>query len=308
MSSDLSSAGPKCSGCERAFAAARHCHCPVYAQHRTAVCQTSQHTVKSHPLHSAVAGALASGVGVLTVTPLEVVKVQLQTGSRSVRGTVSKLIATKGVSALWAGLVPTLALVLPMSALYQSAYVAGRDSLAGSFEDPDTAQAVAPVGAAFVSRATCTVLSAPLELVRTNIQSSAAAPGAGRGAFGIIKDITAQHGVRGLYRGLGATLMRDIPSTVAYWGMFEYLSRKDMTSWATRFFTPAADAADATDGQPVHTTPSAADKGIVRRVLAAAPASICAACCSALAVTPADVVVRCRAGESLVHPRGVSHV
>ena len=130
------------------------------------------------------------------------------------------LARTEGLRSLWSGLSPALVMAVPSTALYFTAYEELRGLLTGVLGD-HTATGNVPVAAllagATARTAAATVIS-PLELVRTKMQSRSSSHGI---VSAIRADVAEQGGVRGLWRGLGPTLWRDVPFSAMYWGGYE---------------------------------------------------------------------------------------
>lgn len=84
--------------------------------------------------------------------------------------------------------------------------------------------AVVPLTAGMLARATITSLMSPLELVRTNLQSTPPSPDNPHTLRSVLTSIgtsTRDHGLRYLWRGLGPTLWRDVPFSGLYWAGYE---------------------------------------------------------------------------------------
>jgi len=135
-------------------------------------------------------------------------------------GTMLHLARTEGLRSLWSGLSPALVMAVPSTALYFTAYEELRGVLTGVMGD-HTATGNVPVAAllagASARTAAATVIS-PLELMRTKMQSRASPHGI---VSGIVADMAENGGARGLWRGLGPTLWRDVPFSAMYWGGYE---------------------------------------------------------------------------------------
>jgi solute carrier family 25 protein 39/40 len=81
-----------------------------------------------------------------------------------------------------------------------------------------------PLVAGILARATVTSLVSPLELVRTNLQSTPLSPDQPhtlRSVLVSVRALVAANGARHLWRGLGATLWRDVPFSGLYWASYE---------------------------------------------------------------------------------------
>jgi solute carrier family 25 protein 39/40 len=131
-----------------------------------------------------------------------------------------KLVRHEGPATLWRGLPPTLVMAVPSTVVYFSLY----DHLKISFAERAGAglQAAAPLFAGMAARSATTALVSPFELIRT-VQQAQAAGTAGSSSLALLKETVAQSGARGLWRGLSASLWRDVPFSAIYWMLLEEL-------------------------------------------------------------------------------------
>jgi solute carrier family 25 protein 39/40 len=86
-----------------------------------------------------------------------------------------------------------------------------------------------PLAAGMLARAAISTIMSPLELVRTNLQStplSASAPHTLRSVLASVRRTVAAHGTSYLWRGLGPTLLRDVPFSGIYWTGYESLKQR----------------------------------------------------------------------------------
>lgn len=171
----------------------------------------------------AAAGGMA---GMLTNTllhPLDTVKTVRQADPKHFRGmapTLFKIIKTRGPFALYAGIVPALIGSAFSSALYFGAYEVVKGALAQmspqSFQKSRTRIPLTALSAACGNVAS-SVLFVPKEVVKQRMQS-AVEPGSFLGAA---KSVLRTSGISGLYRGYKATLLRNIPSTMLRFAIYE---------------------------------------------------------------------------------------
>ena len=165
-------------------------------------------------LGAATFGAAAAATA---TNPFDVVKTRLQSGaqgSRSVVQVAVSIVAREGFPALYRGLRPTLFMALPSTGIYLTAYEYGRDYLSPS--------PYAALVAGAVSRTMSACLVAPLEVVRTNLQAGSGASGELGEMVGIVRRLTSGgRGVLGMWTGIGPTLVRDVPFSAIYWGLYE---------------------------------------------------------------------------------------
>ncbi|KAJ7837545.1 mitochondrial carrier domain-containing protein [Mycena olivaceomarginata] len=126
----------------------------------------------------------------------------------------------EGIRGLWKGAGTTLAIGVPSSTSYMLTY----DHLLNVVLPPLLPAAVVPLSAGILARSTITTIMSPLELVRTNLQSTPANPLSPNTLRSVLRCVRGQvhdHGVRFLWRGLGATLWRDVPFSGLYWAGYE---------------------------------------------------------------------------------------
>jgi solute carrier family 25, member 39/40 len=90
--------------------------------------------------------------------------------------------------------------------------------------------ALVPLSAGVIARVAISSAVSPLELIRTNLQStplSSSTPQTLRSVLASIRAPVQAQGFRYLWRGLGPTLWRDVPFSGIYWASYE--------SWKTAF-------------------------------------------------------------------------
>lgn len=156
------------------------------------------------------------------------------------------IVRNEGAPALWRGLSPSLAMSVPSQAVYMVGYdflrrssfthapsifwtsPDVRPSATGDGLTPRYRTFLAPLVTGSVSRTAVAVLFSPLELVRTRLQalphssSSSTASNILRSTFSAVRS----EGIISLWRGLGATLWRDVPFSAVYWASYEYTRRR----------------------------------------------------------------------------------
>ncbi|XP_013192362.1 probable mitochondrial glutathione transporter SLC25A40 [Amyelois transitella] len=205
---------------------------------------------------SACTGALITS---LFMTPLDVVKIRLQAQQKALlsnkcylycnglmehlcpcgdtawiprrvhfHGTMDafyKIAKIEGVPALWSGLSPTLILALPCTVIYFVSYEQLRYRMKttyNSMTSTTTQPLWIPLIAGATARITAVTIVSPLELIRTKMQSKKLTYAEITSA---LRNVIKYEGYRGLFRGLGSTLLRDVPFSGMYWTMFESTKR-----------------------------------------------------------------------------------
>lgn len=205
---------------------------------------------------SACSGALITS---LFMTPLDVVKIRLQAQQKALlsnkcylycnglmehlcpcgetawipkrvhfNGTIDafyKIAKLEGVPALWSGLSPTLVLALPCTVIYFVSYEQLRYKMKTTYNQITgnmTQPIWIPLIAGATARMTAVTIVSPLELIRTKMQSKKLTYSEINLA---LRHVIKYEGVRGLFRGLGSTLLRDVPFSGIYWTTFETTKR-----------------------------------------------------------------------------------
>ncbi|EEB11269.1 mitochondrial carrier protein, putative [Pediculus humanus corporis] len=144
-----------------------------------------------------------------------------------------KITKTEGLVSLWSGLSPTLVLAIPSTVVYFVTYeqlrvkmndLMGTSACINSANSSDKAQPFwIPLLAGATARIWSASLVSPLELVRTKMQSK-------RLSYleigQALKSLLQYHGVTGLWKGLGSTLLRDVPFSAIYWVHYEWFKSK----------------------------------------------------------------------------------
>jgi solute carrier family 25 protein 39/40 len=85
-------------------------------------------------------------------------------------------------------------------------------------------QTFTPLVSGITARASVTSLISPLELIRTNLQSTPISPDRPHTLSSVlvsVRQLVEVNGVKHLWRGLGATLWRDVPFSGLYWASYE---------------------------------------------------------------------------------------
>lgn len=159
---------------------------------------------------------------------------------------ITKIVRYEGAPALWRGLSPSLVMSVPSQVIYMVGYdtlrtlalekpparfvTSGAGSEGGRHGQgqgqPSRAYIASTTFAAgSVSRTGVAVLLAPLELFRTRLQSTVGRDVSLRSVVSSVGDLVRVEGYSSLWRGLSATLWRDVPFSGAYWAGYEAIRR-----------------------------------------------------------------------------------
>jgi len=215
----------------------------------TAAIEAEENEAPAKKSESALKSFISGGVGgacaVLVGHPLDLVKVRMQTGgasSNSVFGMLSTTMRTEGVRGLYRGVSAPLTAVSPMFAVSFWSYDMGQRMVKSYAQyGMNTEEKSAPytlsmgeicVAGAFSAIPT-TAIMAPSERIKCLLQVQANEVEKGgkarySGMMDCAKSLLKEGGLASLYKGTGATLLRDIPGTVAYFGTYELTKRELM--------------------------------------------------------------------------------
>jgi solute carrier family 25 protein 39/40 len=140
---------------------------------------------------------------------------------------MQKIVRKEGFRALWRGLDAALLMAVPVG-IYMPLY----DIVMARV---DTGNPAAPLYAGAIARMAAVLLTSPLELIRTRMQAILHPTGGAAGSAmpalanvgGLWSHLALAPGegalrqIQGMWRGVGATLARDVPFSAVYWGLLE---------------------------------------------------------------------------------------
>jgi solute carrier family 25 protein 39/40 len=155
-----------------------------------------------------------------------------------------QIVRTEGITSLWSGLPPTLVMAIPATVLYFTTY----DQLkyAWGYNEQDPSTKYIPVVAGSAARSLTTTVISPIELIRTKMQSQQLGY---RELAKAVRITTNECGLGMLLRGLGPTLLRDVPFSGMYWFGYEYLKAMQLRDSGRKVPTfPEAFIAGAASG------------------------------------------------------------
>jgi solute carrier family 25 phosphate transporter 23/24/25/41 len=195
------------------------------------------------PLLRLVCGGLAGVTSVFITYPLDIVRTRLsiQSASFSELGkrhdklpgmweTLGRMDKTEGgVSALYRGIVPTVAGVAPYVGLNFMVYESVRKYLTKEGEKNPSALRKLLAGA--ISGAVAQTFTYPFDVLRRRFQINTMS-GMGyqyKSVFDAVRVIVSQEGIRGLYKGIVPNLLKVAPSMASSWLSFE-MTRDFLTS------------------------------------------------------------------------------
>ncbi|KAL2918808.1 mitochondrial aspartate-glutamate transporter agc1 [Polyrhizophydium stewartii] len=182
-------------------------------------------------------GSVAGAIGATFVYPIDLVKTRMQNQRSKVVGQLlyknswdcfKKVLRNEGFPGLYSGLLPQLVGVAPEKAIKLTM----NDLVRSKVKDPKTGEI--PLWGEILAGCTAggsqVLFTNPLEIVKIRLQVQGEVAKAGiegaaprQSAVGIVRQL----GLFGLYRGVGACLLRDIPFSGIYFPVYAHL-KKDL--------------------------------------------------------------------------------
>ncbi|KAK3927856.1 Mitochondrial basic amino acids transporter [Frankliniella fusca] len=184
------------------------------------------------------AGCVGGCAGVLVGHPFDTIKVRLQTQDPArprYAGTLHCLrtmIKEESVRGLYKGVTSPLAGVSLVNALVFGVYGNVQRQLDGSSSTSSTASSSSSLAthalAGGAAGAVQSVACSPVELAKTRLQLQADG-GAARytGPVDCLRQVWRAEGTRGIFRGFGPTLTREVPAFSVYFASYEWMTRGD---------------------------------------------------------------------------------
>ena len=192
-----------------------------------------------------LAGSLSGAITSFVLTPVELVKCQLQVqtafghgsigekhsrglhtisrpAQQSILSLVSEIYVTKGLGGFWRGQLSTLFRESGGSCCWFSIYELTLRSLrpAGTLKKDNTESDMMLAGAA--AGVGYNTLFFPFDTVKSRMQTNAS-----DARFrGVIDEVWKRHGIRGFFKGWGITVLRAAPSNALIFWVYETLCRR----------------------------------------------------------------------------------
>ncbi|XP_066145323.1 mitochondrial basic amino acids transporter-like [Euwallacea fornicatus] len=171
-----------------------------------------------------IAGCLGGCAGVIVGHPLDTVKVCLQTQDAKnprYKGTLhclKSIVGTQGFRGIYRGVSSPLAGVAGINAVVFGVYRNTQKIM----PNPDCLLAHAYAGAAsgFIQSFICS----PMELAKSVMQVGKTSS---KDPLDCLKSIYRKKGLRGIYKGLSLTILRDVPAFSSYFITFELITRRN---------------------------------------------------------------------------------
>jgi len=192
-----------------------------------------------------LSGGFGGFCAVIVGHPFDLIKVRIQTGAASNASTFGMLrqtFGTEGMRGIYRGVSAPIIAVTPMFAISFWGYDMGKrivhyaSSLSNKDDVPKKLSITQLCIAGGISAIPATAIMAPSERLKCLLQVQAnEAEKMGKnykpkytGLWDCAQKVYKQGGIRSVCKGTGATLMRDIPGSVAWFGTYELVKKELM--------------------------------------------------------------------------------
>lgn len=177
------------------------------------------------PLQDLVAGTAAGVALTIVGHPFDTVKVRMQTATRfrSALDVVTQTVRREGPLALFKGMGSPMATIPIINACVFASYAQGRDFFQKEGEELTLGE-IALAGA--YSGMLNSFIVGPVELIKTRLQIQySEGTKSFTGPIDCIQHILRSSGIKGLFRGMAATIYREVPGYGGQFFTYEYLKR-----------------------------------------------------------------------------------
>jgi len=175
------------------------------------------------------AGTAGGWALVLVGHPFDTIKVRLQTSKQysGMMDCIKQTVSKEGARGLYKGMISPLTGITFVNAVQFSQYMQGiyffQNMLKMNKDERLPIGYVALAGmAAGIPQS---MVEGPQDLLKAKMQVQRADNKLYSSTFDCGKKIVSQYGVRGIYQGLGATILRNIPANAGYFCVYEYSKR-----------------------------------------------------------------------------------
>lgn len=191
--------------------------------------ETTSGSSPRESIRSFIAGGAGGVSAVLVGHPFDLTKTRMQTAQPGMYtgavDVVKKALAKDGPRGLYRGVVPPLLGVTPMFAVSFWAYDMSKVLiLAATPNRKDSTLSTAEIATAgAMSAIPTTLVAAPVERAKVllQVQGQGGSSAQYKGVFDVLRHLYKEGGIRSVFRGSAATVIRDAPGCAAYFAAYE---------------------------------------------------------------------------------------
>ncbi|CAH0383113.1 unnamed protein product [Bemisia tabaci] len=194
---------------------------------------TSSSDQKVNPIKDFISGGAGGVCAVLIGHPLDTIKVRLQTMPQVTAGQAplyagtldcaTKIIKKEGPLGLYKGMAAPLTGVAPIFALSFFGFGVGK-KIQQNNENEQLSTSQLFYAGAFAGVFT-TVIMAPGERIKCLLQIQEGSNAKYKGPIDVVKHLYKEGGIRSIFKGTAATLLRDIPASGMYFMTYESIKK-----------------------------------------------------------------------------------
>jgi len=193
---------------------------------------TGQGKQTTSSIKSFLSGGFGGVAAVVVGHPFDLTKVRLQTAPQGTYAgaldVVKKTLARDGLKGMYRGMGPPLVGVTPIFAISFWSYDLGKKIVYSVTPDRASPGLSIPelAFAGFFSAVPTTLVAAPAERVKVLLQvQGQGGKSQYNGPLSVISGLYKEGGLRSIFRGTGATLVRDGPGSAAYFVAYEVVKK-----------------------------------------------------------------------------------
>ncbi|KAA8497367.1 putative S-adenosylmethionine carrier 2, chloroplastic [Porphyridium purpureum] len=193
--------------------------------------EVAKRAPRADPVRVAISAMLAVAVSRVVLFPIDTFKTLLQS-SASVGGRVGGLdvppwrvvldVVRKRPFTIYHGLLPSILSSVPAQALYMTVYELTRAHLPGNQSDKAQDWSRVAISAA-AGNAVAALARVPAERIKQKMQVDPSAT-----LLSAVTQSWRREGLRGIYRGFGAQIIRDVPYAVVLYVTYEHLRTRQI--------------------------------------------------------------------------------
>jgi len=188
----------------------------IFDQTEYAITSSKQNFVSSFAM-----GTVAAVIASTCVYPLDKIKTRIQSGGGGIISVLRTILTKEGPLYLYRGLSPQIAVIGPVNAAQLAANDLGHRFFRGENKNRELTlfeTIISAMGAGLVEIGLCN----PQEVVKIRMQM--------QGTQGVpmksVTNVVRELGPSGLYKGVAACAIRDMPFNVIYFTVYEFLKRR----------------------------------------------------------------------------------